>query len=59
MMISSVTLWMTEIAPPSVRGVLVGLIGASLLFGYAASCWVGYGFFFLNSPDAWRAPFGV
>ncbi|KAK0387729.1 hypothetical protein NLU13_3974 [Sarocladium strictum] len=57
MMISAVTLWMTEIAPPSVRGVFVALIGASLLLGYSSSVWVGYGFLFLDSPDAWRAPF--
>ncbi|UPK95891.1 hypothetical protein LCI18_006826 [Fusarium solani-melongenae] len=57
MMISAVTLWMTEIAPPAVRGVFVSLVGASLLFGYSASAWVGYGFYHLNSPHAWRAPF--
>ncbi|QGI61528.1 hypothetical protein CEK26_005496 [Fusarium fujikuroi] len=57
MMISSVTLWMTEIAPPSIRGVLVGLVGASLLFGYSSSVWVGYGFYFFKSSNAWRVPF--
>ncbi|RBQ79665.1 hypothetical protein FVER14953_12696 [Fusarium verticillioides] len=57
MMISSVTLWMTEIAPPSIRGILVGLVGASLLFGYASSLWVGYGFYFFESSNAWRVPF--
>ncbi|KAG9506315.1 hypothetical protein J7337_003298 [Fusarium musae] len=56
-MISSVTLWMTEIAPPSIRGILVGLVGASLLFGYASSLWVGYGFYFFKSSNAWRVPF--
>lgn len=58
MMISAVTLWMTEIAPPAVRGVFVSLVGASLLFGYSSSAWVGYGFYHLDSPNAWRAPFG-
>ncbi|KAH7254988.1 hypothetical protein B0J15DRAFT_559552 [Fusarium solani] len=57
MMISAVTLWMTEIAPPAVRGVFVSLVGASLLFGYSASAWAGYGFYHLDSPHAWRAPF--
>lgn len=58
MMISAVTLWMTEIAPPAVRGVFVSLVGASLLLGYSASAWVGFGFYHLDSPHAWRAPFG-
>jgi hypothetical protein len=49
---------MTEIAPPSIRGILVGLVGASLLFGYASSIWVGYGFYFFKSSNAWRIPFG-
>ncbi|KAH6961814.1 general substrate transporter [Ilyonectria sp. MPI-CAGE-AT-0026] len=59
MMISAVTLWMTEIAPPAVRGVFVSLVGASLLFGYSASAWVGYGFYHLDSPHAWRPPFAL
>lgn len=59
MMISAVTLWMTEVAPPAMRGTFVGLNGASLLFGYAAACWVGYGFYHLDSPNAWRGPFGM
>ncbi|KAI8712422.1 MFS domain-containing protein [Fusarium sp. LHS14.1] len=48
---------MTEIAPPAVRGVFVSLVGASLLLGYSASAWVGFGFYHLDSPHAWRAPF--
>ncbi|KIW18898.1 hypothetical protein PV08_03187 [Exophiala spinifera] len=59
MMMSAVTLWMTEVAPPAVRGVFVSLNGACLLFGYHSSCWVGYGFLYLDSPAAWRGPFAI
>lgn len=58
-MLSSVPIWMTEVVPPAIRGTLVDIHGACLLFGYAFSDWVGYGFYFVDSPNAWRAPFGT
>ncbi|KAL4780340.1 major facilitator superfamily domain-containing protein [Aspergillus varians] len=41
-----VPLWQSEVAPPHSRGLLVGLHGVSILFGYSLSSWVGYGFYF-------------
>ncbi len=57
MMLAAVPIWMTEVVPPAIRGTLVDIHGACLLFGYAYSDWLGYGFYFLDSPNAWRAPF--
>jgi MFS family permease len=45
MMLSAVPIWMTEVAPPAIRGTLVDIHGACLLFGYAFCDWVGYGFY--------------
>jgi MFS family permease len=53
-LVSAVPVLMTEIAPPNVRGVLVNVHGALLIFGFALSNWVGFGFYHI---DQWRAPF--
>jgi sugar porter (SP) family MFS transporter len=52
--VSAVPVLMTEVAPPNVRGVLVNVHGLMLIFGFALSNWVGYGFYQI---DQWRAPF--
>ncbi|KAK6373317.1 hypothetical protein LTS17_008337 [Exophiala oligosperma] len=48
MLLGSIPMWMTEVAPPKNRGALVNIHGASLLFGYTFACWVGYGFYFVD-----------
>jgi MFS family permease len=45
---------MTEISPVNIRGVLVNVHGMLLIFGFALSNWIGYGFYHINQ---WRAPF--
>jgi MFS family permease len=56
---ATVPIWMAEVVPAKNRGFLVDMHGAMYAFGYCAAAWVGYGFFFLNSSDSWRAPFGM
>jgi MFS family permease len=58
MMLAAVPIWMTEVVPPRIRGTLVDIHGACLLFGYAVASWTGYGFYYVDSIDAWRGPFG-
>ncbi|KIY03485.1 uncharacterized protein Z520_00176 [Fonsecaea multimorphosa CBS 102226] len=53
-LVSAVPVLMTEVAPPNVRGVLVNVHGAMIIFGFALSNWVGFGFYHI---DEWRAPF--
>ncbi|KIY03496.1 uncharacterized protein Z520_00187 [Fonsecaea multimorphosa CBS 102226] len=53
--VSSVPVWMSEVAPPSVRGVLVDIHGISLLFGYALASWVGFAFWKQGNDNGWRA----
>lgn len=61
MILSAVPIWMNEVVPPKNRGAFVDLHGASLLFGYALSAWVGLGFYHLHAPgnNVWRAPMGT
>ncbi|KAL4800104.1 general substrate transporter [Aspergillus venezuelensis] len=55
-----VPLWQSEVAPPHSRGLLVGLHGVSILFGYSLSAWVGYGFYFVDVAGAqWRPPLAL
>ncbi|OAG39863.1 hypothetical protein AYO21_05929 [Fonsecaea monophora] len=51
--VSAVPVLMTEVAPPNVRGILVNVHGAMIIFGFALSNWVGFGFYHI---DQWRAP---
>ncbi|KAL6241478.1 hypothetical protein RBB50_011501 [Rhinocladiella similis] len=49
-----------ELAPPALRGFLVGLNGISLAIGYALGSYMGLAFHFVKSPEAqWRAPLGI
>jgi MFS family permease len=59
--LGSVPVWMSEVAPPKNRGVLVDCHSAALLFGYCAASWIGAGFYFYHpvANNQWRAPLGV
>lgn len=41
MILAAVPVWMNEVVPPSIRGVLVDIHGAALLFGYMLATWTG------------------
>jgi MFS family permease len=58
MALSAVPVWMSEVTPPKNRGSLVDIHAVGVLIGYVMASWIGYGFYFLQSPSAWRAPLG-
>ncbi len=58
-LLGAIPVWMTEIVPPRNRGLLVDIHSACLLFGYAFAAWMGFAFFHVDSPDAWRAPLAL
>ncbi|ERS95332.1 hypothetical protein HMPREF1624_08210 [Sporothrix schenckii ATCC 58251] len=58
-LLGSVPVWMTEIVPPRWRGLLVDIHSAMLLFGYAFASWMGYAFYHVDSPNAWRGPLAL
>ncbi|PFH52909.1 hypothetical protein AMATHDRAFT_138623 [Amanita thiersii Skay4041] len=55
----TVPLYNTEIAPPRVRGFLVGLTQQMLGIGFIVANWVGYGSQFIKSDVSWRLPLGL
>ncbi|PPR03247.1 hypothetical protein CVT24_012824 [Panaeolus cyanescens] len=55
----TVPLYNTEIAPPKIRGFLVGLNQQLLSFGFIVANWVGYGSSFIDSDVSWRFPLGL
>jgi len=58
MSLSAAPTWMSEVAPPANRGLLVDLHGVALLTGYVIAMWTGYGFFYWDNINAWRIPMG-
>ncbi|KAF5327163.1 hypothetical protein D9619_004540 [Psilocybe cf. subviscida] len=55
----TVPLYNTEVAPPGIRGFLVGLNQQMLGFGFIVANWVGYGCQFIGSDVSWRLPLGI
>ncbi|PPQ91031.1 hypothetical protein CVT25_013956 [Psilocybe cyanescens] len=55
----TVPLYNTEVAPPKVRGFLVGLNQQMVGIGFIVANWVGYGSQFIKSDVSWRLPLGL
>lgn len=58
MLSATVPIWMAEVVPAKIRGMLVDSHGAMYIFGYMLAAWIGYGFYFVDAEDSWRGPFG-
>lgn len=54
MLMSAPPIWMSEVAPPNVRGLLTGLHGAGFMFGYFLAPLFGYAFFLWEYHNSWR-----
>ncbi|KAK5044557.1 hypothetical protein LTR84_010681 [Exophiala bonariae] len=55
-----VPIYTAELAPPRLRGLMVGLNGVNIAIGYALATWMGLAFYYVDSPAAqWRAPLGI
>ncbi|KAF9442102.1 general substrate transporter [Macrolepiota fuliginosa MF-IS2] len=55
----TVPLYNTEVAPPKIRGFLVGLTQQMIGIGFIVANWVGYGSQFIDSDVSWRMPLGL
>lgn len=53
-LVSAVPVWISEVAPPRVRGIFVDLHATMLLVGYMLAAAVGYGFWLRETPASWR-----
>lgn len=58
MLLISVPLWITEIAPPKGRGVLANIHAMMAVLGFLIASYVGVGFYYYQhgSGNQWRAP---
>jgi MFS family permease len=58
--VTLVPLYQSEIVPPRIRGLLVGMHGVLICVGYTMSSWIGLGFYFVNASGAqWRIPLAI
>jgi MFS family permease len=49
-----------ELAPPGIRGLMVGMNGINIALGYGLASYMGMAFYFAKDPVAqWRGPLGV
>jgi len=49
-----------ELAPPDLRGLMVGLNGINIAIGYGLASYMGLAFFYSTNPvSQWRAPLGI
>lgn len=53
-LVSAVPVWISEVAPPSVRGIFVDLHATMLLIGYMTAAATGYGFWLRDTSASWR-----
>ncbi|KAM3519488.1 hypothetical protein NHJ13051_007470 [Beauveria bassiana] len=59
-MVSTVPIYLSEMAPPQQRGLIGGVSGCGIALGTMASNWVGYGCSFLPYGQIqWRVPLGL
>ncbi|KAK7905434.1 hypothetical protein LTR67_000156 [Exophiala xenobiotica] len=59
-LVSLVPLYQSEISPPKIRGLLVGMHGTGIATGYVAASWTGFGFYFVSaSGTQWRMPLAI
>jgi MFS family permease len=59
-LVTLVPLYQSEIAPPKIRGLLVGTHGVIICLGYTLAAWIGVGFYFVNASGAqWRIPLAI
>lgn len=59
MILQSVPVWVAELAPPSIRGILIDVHATLMMTGYTIACYVGLGFYFVDSPQTWRGPMAL
>ena len=53
------SIYNAEIAPPKIRGIVVGLQTQLISIGYASSNWIGVFGSFAKGNAAWRIPLGL
>jgi MFS family permease len=59
-LITLVPLYLAEVAPPQIRGRVVGTTGIMIGIGYASASWIGFAFYFVHAKNTqWRVPTAI
>lgn len=58
-LLSTIPTWVTEITPPSHRGILGNIIAVNIGLGYVSSSFIGVGFYFVSGNSQWRGTTGL
>ncbi|KAK5444215.1 hypothetical protein LTS15_010568 [Exophiala xenobiotica] len=58
-LLSTIPTWVTEITPPSHRGVLGNIIAVNIGAGYVLANFTGVGFYFVSGNSQWRGSTGL
>ncbi|KAJ2893373.1 Quinate permease [Zalerion maritima] len=58
-LLASIPLWLAEVAPPKMRGIVTDCHAVMMLLGYTIACYVGVGFYFDSGENQWRGPIGM
>ncbi|OQU94412.1 hypothetical protein CLAIMM_00770 [Cladophialophora immunda] len=58
-LVAAVPMWIAEIVPPAHRGMLSDIAPIMINVGYTLTGYVGVGFYFFDSKDAWRGPMAL
>ena len=57
--LSSVPVWIAELAPPRIRGVLTDIHAVFMMLGYSIACYVGLGVYFVGGINQWRGAISI
>ncbi|KAJ9604940.1 hypothetical protein H2200_010329 [Cladophialophora chaetospira] len=53
-------MYSAELAPPDLRGLMVGMNGVNIALGYSLASYMGLAFYYVDDPATqWRAPLGL
>lgn len=59
-LVTLVPLYQSEVAPPKIRGLLVGVHGVMICVDFVLASWVGVGFYFVQAAGAqWQIPLAI
>ncbi|KAJ5444681.1 Quinate permease [Penicillium daleae] len=57
--LATIPVWIAELSPPQIRGIMVDIHTVSMMTGYAVASYIGLGFYFVGGKSGWRGPMGL
>ncbi|KAH8892299.1 MFS general substrate transporter [Thozetella sp. PMI_491] len=57
--LSSVPVWVAELSPPKIRGILTDIHAVFMMLGYTIACYCGLAFYFVEGNNQWRGALSI